>query len=63
MSTYLYMGETEETLGRARIYDGTAPTEDAEVPRHKTGGMRCLCEHAWMRRHCFIKVASCEVEP
>ena len=60
-STYLFMGEAEEKLERARIYDGTAPKDADEATRQETNGMRCLCGLAWMRRHCFIKVAACKV--
>ena len=61
--TYLFMDEVEDKLDRARIYDGTATAESDEVPCDDTEGMRCLCDHAWMRETCFIKVSACEWTP
>jgi len=52
---YLFMGEQEELLDRARIYssDGAAESNHPAIPDS------CSCEPQW-REFCFFRSEECE---
>jgi hypothetical protein len=56
--TYLFMGEVEETLERARIYESSGVASEGAEPYRPTA---CSCAPGF-KAHCFFRSDVCEVE-
>lgn len=56
--TYLFMGEVEETLERARIYESSGVAAESAEPYTPTA---CACAPGF-KSYCFFRSDVCEVE-